>query len=304
MATGKRDNNQEFLDFLKSAPTLDEANAEDLTEISGIVSRTDDGKFAITTGEGHTYELETGAVRPFRAMEGSSFQKMATIQVVSEALKNATLRPIKPVFKDVTKDPIKDIILDGKHPPFDKHPSSETLTFKDVHTDPLADQKNMITDPIVDKRPWKDIHKDPIIDPPKRLVDEGTGPADVPIPDPTGPFGHPVGPTPFAMATPHHAPQHLLAMQAGAQPPPFPGGPSPKPLWEKHPWSEKIPWRDTVKETIFDTHKEMIMDTRKELIWDPPQTFVEGIPDPTGPFGGPQPDPWRGGMPGFGMQGF
>src|SRR3954451_3400991 len=126
MATGKTTGNSEFLEFLRGAPTLDEATSEEMAELTGIVSRTEDGKFAITTSEGQTYELEAAAVQRFRAVEAPGFHKIATIQISSEALKAATLRPMKPLFKEMIKDPIKDVIGDGgKLPPLDKYPPAD-----------------------------------------------------------------------------------------------------------------------------------------------------------------------------------
>ena len=109
MATGKTTGNSEFLEFLKGAPTLDEATSQETTELTGVVSRTEDGKFAITTAHGQTYEMDAAAVQQFRAVEGHGFSKIATIQITNEALKAAVLRQIKPVFKDMIKDPIKEV---------------------------------------------------------------------------------------------------------------------------------------------------------------------------------------------------
>jgi hypothetical protein len=309
MATGKTSGSAEFLEFLKSAPTLDEATSQKVTELTGIVSRTSDGKFAITVSEGQTYELDAGAVQRFRAVDGPGFSKVATIQITSDALKEATLRPIKPLFKDVIKDPIKEIIHDGKFPPFDKPPyldkpfPIDTLGGKDLHTDPVADlrwPKQLITDPRED-----DIRKDWTSEPPKSLGgDPITGAGDVQIPpDPIDQVINPAyaaagqGPMPFAMATPHHAPQHLLAMQMGGA---GAAAAHAKPLpWDKHPWSEKVSWSDRPKPMVIDTRKEIIRETIKEMAFDPP-TFWEGVQNPGLPGGGPFPEPWAGGgMPGY-----
>lgn len=301
MATDKRSGNNEFLAFLRDAPTLEEASSQDTTEITGAVSRTEEGKFAITTGDGQTLELEVGAVQRFRPVDSPGFARIATLQVSSEALKNASLRPIKPLFKEMIKDPIKDVVGDGKYPPgdkfppLDKHPPLDTVTAKDLRTDPLADHKGIATDFIADHKgivtdPTRDKLgiKDPIFDP-KHIL-EGTGPGDpITTPDPTQGIDPATlataaaagqGPMPFAMQTPHQAPAHLLAMQglsAGA----LGGAQNLKPIWwDKLPHSDKIPWLDTRKEIIHDTIKELIHDTRKEMIFDPPNTLVENIPDP------------------------
>ena len=299
MATGKTTGNSEFLEFLKGAPTLDEASSQDVTDLTGIVSRTTDGKFAITVPEGQTYELDAGAVQRFRMMDGPGFTKIVTIQILSDALKAATLRPIKPIFKDIIKDPIKEMIHDGKKFPID------TLAGKDLHTDPVADEpwpKRFITDPAVDNV-FKDWTRG---EPPKPMVaDPTTGIGDIvsqpglidQVVNPATGLGS-QGPMPFAMATPHHAPAHLLAMQMGVQPPGgFGGAQNYKPVhWEKHPWSETTHWADNGKPFVLDTRKEIIRDTIKEMAFDPQNTWAEGIFDPTQIGRGPQPEPWAGGM--------
>lgn len=348
MASRKEGGNREFLEFLKDAPTLEEASSGATQELTGLVSRTEDGRFAITTGEGQTYELEVGAVQRFRPLDPGGLTPMATIQVASEALQNATLRPLKPIFKDVYKDPIKDIVHDGTlafkdvrtDPVFDnkqiiKDPQKDlpydTPAAKDIRTDPVFDAthyaKDVRTDPAVDKPIFKDIHKDPLADPIETGFADvaGTGPADPigGIPDPTGQITNPAfnafaaagaqqaGMTPFVMATPHHAPQHLVAMQAGLpQMGAFAGGPNFKPAMDTIKEvaggeTGKQPIFDTAKEMVRDTFKEMIRDTYKEMVWDTwieggPFTMAEGTFDPgqivTQP-GVMQAQPY--GMPGF-----
>jgi hypothetical protein len=338
MATGKTSGNAEFMKFLSGAPTLDEASAQDTTELTGVVSRTTDGKFAITASDGQTYELDVSAVQQFRVEEGPGFSKVATIQVTNDGLKAAVVRPMKPVFKDLPKDPIKEIINDGKFPPFDTPPGKDfykdpvtdkphpidTLAAKDIGTDPVVDHKRFVTDPNVDTSHLKDVHKDPLSDPvgTARFKDVHKDPLSDPVgtsyfkdvhkdpltdpikdlsqegipPDPIDPTVNPAagGLMPFAIATQHHAPQELLAMQmGGAQMAGVPGAQHYKPLpWEKHPWAEKVPWRDTRKEMIWDP-------TFKEIVHDP-QTFWEPTFDPTQLGRGPLPEPWAGAQ-GFGM---
>jgi len=296
--------NRDFRSFLRQAPTLEDASSGQTTELTGLVSRISDDHFAITTGEGQTYELEVEAVTRFRAVEGPGLSSMVTIEISAEALKNATLRPIKPLIKDLIKDPIKDIVHDG------------TLYAKDLFTDPLADKthpsdtlaaKDVHTDPLADKHVYKDVHKDPIQDGvTKQYTDPiGTGAADIfNIPDPTGQVVNPAaarfgaaqmaqqgGLTPFVMATPHHAPAHLLAMQAGAPQAALAGvGQQLKPIAYE---TVKEPIRDTLKELIYDTRKELVYDTHKELIYE---TYWEG-----GPIYDPGP---LSTQPGFGVAGF
>lgn len=314
--------NKEFREFLRSSPNLDEASSGENTELTGLVSRTDQaGKFAITTGDGKTYELPVEAVQRFRTTSGPGLTAVATVQVASELLKNPTIRQVKPIIKDIIKDPIKDIIHDGtlakdihKDPIFDTPAAKdihkdpiETLAAKDLHTDPIADTpaaKDVRTDPAIDKPIIKDIHKDPLTDPLGTLIaDVATGPGDpITSPDPAGQITNPAvaagfaaqaaGVMPFVMATPHQAPQHLVALQAGMPQAAaaFGGAQQLKPFG--HDTIKEIAWAETVKEPIRDTLKEMIQDTRKELVWD---TWQEQVFDP-GQFG--QPGPMFG-MPGF-----
>ena len=310
--------NKEFQEFLKAAPALEDTASGKTTEVSGVVSRTTEGRFAITTGEGQTYELEVAAVRRFRVTEGPGLTPVATIEVDSEALKNATLRPLKPIIKDMIKDPIKEVIYDGTLHGKDVHtdPLVDKHFPKDLHTDPPVDTptaKDLQTDPVVDKPVFKDIHKDPLRDPVGTGYADlaGTGPGDpVGVPDPTGQVVNPAaqfaaaagaqaGLTPFVMATPHHAPQHLVAMQAGLQPAAAAGQAA-----QLKPFAldtlKEVAWGETVKEPIRDTHKELVIDTRKELIWDTwveggPYTAVEGTVDP----GQVLTQPVGFGMPGF-----
>jgi hypothetical protein len=280
-STANQNGNKEFLEFLRSAPSLEDASAGATTELTGLVSRTTDGRFAITTGDGQTFEMEVGAVQRFRPVEGGGFSPIATILVSSEALKNATLRPLKPIIKEIAKDPIKDIIHDGTH----------TYFSKDIATDPIADKhlpKDIRTDPIQDKHPFKDIRKDPLQDP----IDTGwadvagTGPGDpIATPDPAGRVTNPAfgqfaemaaaGVTPFVMATPHHAPAHLVAQQAGVPQAVFAGAPQLKQT--AYDTIKEVAYAETIKEPVRDTHKELVFDTRKELVWE---TWQEGVFDP------------------------
>ena len=297
MAAQPEGGNKEFLDFLKRAPTLDEANADDATELTGVVNRGAEGKFAITTGDGQTYELEAAAVQRFRVEESQGLSQVVTVRISAEALKNAVLRPIKPIFKDIGKDPIKDIIHDhgtlhGKD--FRTDPIVDKPIHKDIRTDPIQDKnphKDFATDPIVDKKPFKDIHKDPLQDPlDTGWADVAGKPAGDPVdfPDPAGGLVNPAaaagGATPFVMQTPHHAASHLVAQQMGA---PYAtaalGGAQLKAA--RYDTIKEVAYAETVKEPVTDTRKEMVFDTHKEMVWDTwveggPHTMQEGVFDP------------------------
>jgi hypothetical protein len=315
--------NKEFLELLKSAPTLDEAASGETVELTGLVARSGDGKFAITTGEGQTYELDPAAVTRFRAEAGPGLSRAVTVQISAEALKAAVLRPIKPLIKDMIKDPIKDMISDGGGTLHGKDIQTDPITDKslpkDIHTDPIADKhfpKDVRTDPIVDKPIHKDIRKDPIQDPIDTGWADAVGkPVGDPgnIPDPAGQVTNPAfaaagfaaGATPFVMQTPHHAASHLVAQQMGGAQAAF-GAPQFKPAL--HDTIKEIARAETIKEPVFDTYKEMIWDTRKEMVWDTyieggPYTLQEGTFDPGQIAGGPIPVPWAGAAAG-GFGGF
>jgi hypothetical protein len=322
-----------FADFLAKAPTLDEAASDDSVELSGLVSRTTEGRFAISTSEGQTYELDVDAVRDFTPLEGS--HPAATIRIGKDVLEKAVIHQLKPIRKDMIKDIIKDIITDpladiahGKHLFTD--PALDT---KQVHKDlwdegPVKDftsetarAKDLYKDPIGDTPRNKDIHKDPLSDPVTFVQEQiGTGFADVGGVDPgQGPVINPAvnaaaAAAPFVMATPHQAPQHLLQLQAG-----IPAQAQTLAATDLHPKrietlkepitdthkegiydTLKEVQHDTVKEQIPETHKELIVDTHKELIIDTQkevwETLVEG-----GPFTqveGNQGFPGQGGFPG------
>ncbi len=290
----KDDGGRSFKDFLAAAPSLDDAASDDSVELSGLVSRTSDGRFAISTHEGQTYELDVDAVREFREIEGAA--SAASIRVGRDVLEKAVIHPIKPLRKDLIKDIIKDIIKDP---------------IKEVIWDHKSPHKDPIKDPITDTPRNKDIHKDPLSDVVTTPANDqvGTGFADVAVdPGGIGPvvnpaFGGGGGGAPFVMATPHQAPQHLLSLQAGVQAAPAAATATlaqadlhPKrietlkePLTDTHKElvidtlkevqhdTLKEVQHDTQKELIFDTHKELIIDTQKE-IWE---TLVEGGPNTT-----------------------
>jgi hypothetical protein len=292
MAKKGEDGGRSFKDFLAAAPSLDDAASDDSVELTGLVSRTTDGRFAISTHEGQTYELDVDAVLEFREVEGLA--SAAAIRVGRDVLEKAVLRPVKPLRKDVIKDVIKDIIKDVAH-----------------------DGKHLITDPLVDKQPpldkhppldtfhGKDLHKDPLTDPVTYIQEQiGTGPGDALV-DP-GDFGQVVNPAvnaaagaPFVMATPHQAPAHLLSLQAGVQAAPTATAMTLATIDQLHKRIDTLKEvnHDTQKELIYDTRKELIPETHKELIIDTQKEIYETLVE-----GGP----WTTveGNPGFPGQGF
>jgi len=291
MARKPESGGRSFAEFLKSAPSLDEAASDDSVELTGLVSRTADGRFAITTDGGQTYELDVEAVSDFREEQAAGAAAAATIRISRDVLSKAVLRPIKPMIKDLIKDPIKDIIHDGKNMITDPIVDHKSL-IKDVHKDPLSDPpKSLHKDPAWDpKHPTKDIHKDPLQDPITQVQELAKGPSDPIGVDPG--FDPRVNPqAPFVMATPHQAPQHLLSMQAGvgAMPQPKRIETLKEPITDTHKESIfdtlKEVSHDTQKEMIYDTRKELILDTYKEMVWDTlveggPNTLQEGVFDP------------------------
>ena len=281
---------REFQAFLKSVPTIDEAASDESVTVAGLAFRSSDGKFALTTGEGQTYDLDIGAVQRFKVLDSSGLAPIVAIQIARDVFGKATLRPLKPVVKDVIKDIIKDIIHDHKRPWKDiiKDPIRDTI--KELPKDPIRDTfKEIPKDPIRDT--WWETHKQPFADP---LDPTGTGVADSAVEQPGG-FdpGSIVNPavgmggmamqggdmTPFIMATPHQAPDFLVSQQMGAQPAMAQAAaPGLKPIASdtaKELQYETLYHFDRPKAVIADTRKEMIFDTRKEMIWE---TWVEGGP--------------------------
>lgn len=319
MTTPSEGGNKEFLAFLREAPSLDDASSGATTELTGVVTRAGEGRFAMTTGDGRTIELDPAAVKRFRVVGSAGLSSVVSIQVAADALKDAIQRPIKPLVKDLIKDPIKDIVHDGTLAGKDIHtdPLVDKALPKDLHTDPIADKpptKDLHTDPAVDKPLFKDLHKDPLQDPVNTGIADvagtgipdvaGTGPADQGGFDPSGQTVNPAaaasaaGMMPFVMATPHHAPDHLVQMQLGGAQAALAGGGRLKPFATDT--IKEVAWGETVKEPVFDTRKELAFDTRKEMIWDTwveggPYTIAEGTFDP----GQVVTQPGLFGMPGF-----
>jgi hypothetical protein len=307
---GRGDGNGDFRAFLKSAPTLEDASSQESTIISGLVFQAEGERFAITTADGQTYELEVGAVERFKVMESQGFTPIVTLQLSREALSRATLRPIKPIIKDLHKDIIKEVVHDENKLPWKdiiKDPIRDT--YKEVPKDPIQDTyKEVSKDPIRDtykevrKDLTKDIRKDPIFDPAGTLVWDqidpgGTGIADTAAEnigqwDPSQGVVNPAAGmagagfgqgdmTPFIMATQHQAPDYMVGQQMGAQPgmqAAFGGGGQFKPFAQdtiKEIQYETVYAFDRQKHFPADTRKEIIFDTRKEMIWD---TWIEQGP--------------------------
>lgn len=225
----------------------------------------------------------------------------------------------KPIIKDISTDMVKDVLADQTFRAKDIITDQGTPKAKDIATDPLTD-KALAKDPPKDfnqkefaKDPIKDVATDGILDPINTFFNDpgtpggggNTGIADTIAEgtftegggtfaegggfDPGQVVTNPVTlqqnlgqpGTPFVMATPHHAPAHLLAMQAGIQQPGVQAaaGPGGKQLTQE---TGKELASDTLKEPQFDTLKEMNADTGKELIKDPPlDTTKEIIKDPS-----------------------
>ncbi len=252
-----------FADFVANAPSLEDAARDDSVELTGLVSRTSDGNFAITTHAGQTYELPIEAVRDFTPHDEAG-AAAATVRVDREAIAAASLRPIKPLSKDIITDPIVDRIKQIIH-----------------------DGKNLITDPLVDKNPhadtipFKDVHKDPLHDPVTIVQEQAGKIAGDPIGDPTQGGVNPAAAAaaPFVMATPHQAPMHLLQLQGLAAPGQQAttgaadlamtiNGEHPTTALALDVYSKKEVTADTAKEVTWDTLKEPPLDTHKEAVAD------------------------------------
>lgn len=233
--TNKPKEERSFSEFLKEAPAASEALGDDIS-LTGVVMRSDkEGMFVLATADGQTLELNANDVKSYDVVQETGPQKMVQINLSSRALNAAT-----------------GATIGGA--------ATRTLVFDT--------RKELLKDPIIDVT-RKELVKDPLTDPWTWVEQQGTIQEQI---DPTGGLG--VDPaleagganlTPFIMATPHHASQAAVGMQAGA------GAVAGAAL--------------TLKELNFDhTRKELIkdplFDTRKELIKDPitdPITWVENV---------------------------
>ncbi len=311
MADPMEGGSKEFQAFLKGSPSVDDAARAQTTIVTGMVFRSGDGKFALTGSDGQTLELPADAVEKFRVIDASGAHPVAELHIHSDKFKSASILQFKPFIKDVSTDLIKDILAD------------QTFRAKDISTDPV---KDLISDQGTIKA--KDVGTDGVFDPVNTFFNDpgggNTGVADTLVEgpgtfaegggtfaegggfDPGQIFTNPAvqqagaaGMTPFVMATPHHAPAHLLAMQAGIQQPGAAAGgkqltaetgkelssdtikePQFDTLKEIHQDTMKeIPFDGTLKEISkdpsWDTLKEISHDTRKEMSWD---TWIEGGP--------------------------
>jgi len=314
MAEKPEGGGKEFQAFLRSVQTLEEATSSATTQLTGMVFRSEEGRFAITTGEGQTYELDATAVQRFKVLDTQGLSPVVTLQIATDVLSKASLRPVKPFVKDLSTDPIKDLIADHKHLPKDliKDPIKELPWDPKVPwKDPPKDVPKDVPTKELAKDPPKEFLKDPPKDLPKDVFETGfrdpggTGIADTLVetldpgqgvinPQPGFAGGFAGGDlTPFVMATPHHAPAHMIQAQMGAQPglaAAAAGGAGLKPLaadTAKELAFETVFQLDRPKQVIFDTRKEMIFDTRKEMAWDTwveqgPNTLQETTFDPGG----------------------
>lgn len=315
MAEKPEGGGKEFLTFLRSVPTLEEATSGATTQLTGMVFRGEEGRFAITTGEGQTYELDASAVQRFKVIDAQSLSPVVTLQVASEVLSKASIRAVKPIVKDVVKDVIKDLVADPKRLPKDllKDPIKELPWDPKVPwKDPPKDLPKDVPTKELPKDPPKEFLKDPPKDLPKDVFETGvrdpggTGIADTLVETFDPGQGGVINPqqgfggvfaggdlTPFVMATPHHAPAHMIQAQMGAQPgltAAAAGGAGLKPLatdTAKELAYETVFQLDRPKQLVFDTRKELIFDTRKELVYETwvetgPNTIQETTFDPGG----------------------
>jgi hypothetical protein len=187
MATEKKS----FSDLLGEAPL---ATSEKTISLTGVLARSNEpGKFVLTTGDNQSVTLDISAVKEHKVLSGMIGQTVVQIEVDRDKV------PAGEAGQGVGR-PIK-------LPTFD-----QTIAYRDVQYTVPWD-------------PWStdvltDVHKIPYVDQhPYKQINEATGTIMENVVNP-GNFGVDPGVAqgfaPFALATPHQAPQEMLA---GAVPP-------------------------------------------------------------------------------------
>lgn len=271
----------EFASFLKGTHSVEDLTSGKVTVLRGSIFRSTDTTFALATGDGQLFEIESAAVERYKVV-GSGLHPEVELALSSDALRNAKAI----AFKQAAADSAQKSLI------------NEKATFKDLRTDPIVDHTLFSLD---HKLPFKDIRKDPISDPIGTLFRDPPGGTDFePGFDPNQ-WANPAGGlTPFVLATPHQAPEAAVNMQAGfAQArqgfKPLPSDTGKEAVFD----TLKEPISDTHKEVVYDTLKELSHDTLKEMIKDPLQDTRKELIETIGPEGGFQGPGGFPGMPNF-----
>jgi hypothetical protein len=238
-----------FADLVAESPA---APAEGTVRLVGALAKSREaGKFVLTLQDGRTVTLETSAVKGHTVL-GSSLGR-AIVRIEVEASKAPVLRRWRVDRKNVL-DPIGQggyekgfdtTPLTSEKDPLEKYPVVETDPFTSektdpVETDPLTDKDPIETDPLTSEKvppqdtfplqdtdPLADGTTDPTAD---GITDPVADGATDPTADGTGTGAGETDPAadgagtgsfefipPFALATPHQAPPHVVrALQARA----------------------------------------------------------------------------------------
>jgi hypothetical protein len=177
-----------FSELLSEAPL---ASAEKTVCLTGVLARSNDpGKFMLTMGDNQTITLDVDAVKEHKVLSGMVGQMMVQVEVdrdrVPGSATEAGAAVARPTFP----------IIDQTAAHLDQH---HTVPWDPWYTDVLTD-----------------VHKLPIVDVPTNFSEAiGTGQETVVNPGDPG-FGQ--GISPFALATPHQAPQGMFQAAPGITP--------------------------------------------------------------------------------------
>lgn len=292
MAETTEGGNKEFVAFARGTRHWDDIKAGKHVVVRGAVFRSGESTFALALADGRVLDLDAAAVDRFTVV-GTGLSPEIELLVSADALSAAKTIATKTLASDLGTATLAA-------------QNQAKLAVKDIRTDPIVDKvphKDIYTDPITDKPTFKDLVKDPITDPIGTLIQDQIGgtavetlaeggfdPGQVVTNPAAQAFG---GATPFVMATPHHAPSPMVALQSGAAQGPSTAAYKPMPYDTLKELASDHTLKEVVKDVQLDTHKELLIDTRKEVF----ETTVEGggtLQEGTGQIPGGFP-----GMPGF-----
>lgn len=236
-----------FSELLGEAPM---ATGEKTITLTGALSRSaDPGKFVLTMGDNQTATLNVDAVKQYKVLSGMVGQMIVEVEVDRDKVPNA---------EAIASNPSRNQYLTIASSDYTNHIWDQILTSPiiDLHTAPSVDYH---TSPYIDYQtsPYIDqLHTVPQFDYSPKYIIENTGTIQENIGDPgyggvdpgalagqggfaQGGFAQ-GGAAPFALATPHQAPQGALAGM----------GASPMyrttPIWDRQTlyWLDKPPLTD------------------------------------------------------------
>jgi hypothetical protein len=225
-SAGRKD--KSFEEYLRESPAARDVTGP-VTMVGAIARSTKDDEFVLMTG-GQTIELPVDAVESYRVVQESGTQRVLELQLnparVRERLAKGPVDTLKEgpfdTLKEQPFDTIKEQPFDTvKEQPFDTIKEQPFDTIKEQPFDTLKEQ----THDTLKEGPFdtfKESIKDPIADPItiQEVATPGKQLGDPIDPGQLGGMVNPaagfMGAVPFVMATPHHAPQEVIARQAAA----------------------------------------------------------------------------------------